>query len=108
VAGKTAWTTRPAPPYGALPPVPGGGDGLGRWSRDRRWLLVGAEDSSSSSLNEQPDESPRWGSRNEEEAMSMNECVAATTAWVLVNQPDIIRYAKELVGALPVFGLVSA
>ncbi len=40
--------------------------------------------------------------------MSMNECVAATTAWVLVNQPDIIRYAKELVGALPVFGLVSA
>ena len=81
-------------------------------------MLVGAEDSSSSSLNEQPDESPLRGSRNEEDMMndtyypetrSTDQQVKdAVYAWVLVNQPDIVRYAKELVGALPVFGLVAA
>jgi hypothetical protein len=81
--------------------------------------LVGAEDSSSSSLNEQPDESPLRGSRNEEDMMNDDtyypetrstdqQVKDAVYAWVLVNQPDIVRYAKELVGALPVFGLVAA
>ncbi len=82
-------------------------------------MLVGAEDSSSSSLNEQPDESPLRGSRNEEDMMNDDtyypetrstdqQVKDAVYAWVLVNQPDIVRYAKELVGALPVFGLVAA
>ena len=78
----------------------GAGSDAGCWSE-----RIG---SSSSSLNQQADESPLRGSRNEEEAMSGTTTMDSNITdeftvkdvvytWVLANHPEVIQMAKDMV-----------